>query len=149
MNEYDFIPDGYCGLYCPSCPNYMMTENNPDAPRVTETCRGCKSDVCCLSWCDHCNLKACARAKGVEFCFQCPEYPCANLDTFKNDPGYPYHSEVYDYLETVKRNGLDVWLSRMRKRWSCPDCGTAYNWWTRTCTQCGSPVNGYEKPASH
>ena len=146
MNEHGFIPEGYCGLYCPSCPHYMMTEKDPDAPRVNETCRGCKSGVCCLSWCDHCTLKACARSKGVEFCFQCTEYPCPDLDAFKNDARYPYHSEVYDYLEMIKRDGKGAWLSRMKQRWSCPECGAAYSWWTRRCPRCGKPVNGFEQP---
>jgi hypothetical protein len=146
MNEEGFVSDAYCGLYCPACPNYMNTEKNPDAPRVTETCRGCKSDVLCLSWCDHCTLKACAQTHGVDFCHECGEYPCRNLNDFKNDPRYPYHVEVYDSLGIIKSQGKDAWLAGMAKRWSCPACGTAFNWWTQTCATCGKPVKGYAKP---
>jgi hypothetical protein len=146
MGHSGFVPDAYCGLYCPACPNYMNTQANPGAPRITESCKGCKSGICCLSWCDHCNLKACAKSKNIEFCSACQEYPCKDLVGFKNDSNYPYHSEVFGYLETIKMKGKETWLTEMRKRWSCPSCGTEFNWWMQTCAQCGKAVRGYKKP---
>lgn len=137
MSINDFIPDAFCGLYCAACPNYMKTQANPDAKRVESTCKGCKSDTLCTSWCDHCNLKACAKLKAVAFCYQCKEYPCDNLQGFKNDSNYPYHDEIYEYLDMIKIKGKVSWLKEMKKRWSCSACGMSFHWWTQTCTKCG------------
>jgi len=53
----------------------------PQFRRVLESlaqdrCGGCRSGtrVCLPS----CNVMSCTSAKGVEFCFQCDEYPCTN-----------------------------------------------------------------------
>jgi ribosomal protein S27AE len=124
----------------------MKTRANPDSPRETSTCTGCKTDICCLSWCDHCTLKACAKSRSIDFCHECKEFPCQNLESFKNDPLYPYHQEVYGYLETIKNKGKQAWLAEMKTRWSCGSCGTAFDWWTQTCSHCGKSVKGYKNP---
>lgn len=36
-------------------------------------CTGCRSGRCLLS---SCGVKDCAAARGVRWCFQCPEFPC-------------------------------------------------------------------------
>ena len=36
-------------------------------------CHGCRYDICILP----CNAKDCFIEKGVDFCFQCDEYPCS------------------------------------------------------------------------
>ncbi|MCX6234609.1 MAG: DUF3795 domain-containing protein [Bacteroidetes bacterium] len=37
-------------------------------------CKGCRMDTCQLY--KACNVKSCAVARHVDFCFQCPEFPC-------------------------------------------------------------------------
>src|SRR4030065_103722 len=37
-------------------------------------CHGCRNDDCKLF--KGCLVKQCSRAKKVDFCFQCPEFPC-------------------------------------------------------------------------
>lgn len=37
-------------------------------------CKGCRNDDCKLF--KGCRVKECARDKAVDFCFQCPEFPC-------------------------------------------------------------------------
>ena len=149
-----FVPDAYCGLYCASCPAYQATQNGTleemfrDSDKSPEdaACHGCKSRAVNKGWCSICTLKACAKTKGYDFCYECAEYPCKELESFKNDPNYPYHSEVYDSLKIIKAEGKDVWLEKMKTRWSCPDCGNVLNWWDTLCPQCGIRVNGYINP---
>ena len=86
MAQNGFRYDGYCGLYCGACPQFLATQNNtlealaalrnstPEAMR----CQGCKSAVV-SGWCQICNLKQCARSKGLELCGDCAQYPCADL----------------------------------------------------------------------
>jgi hypothetical protein len=146
MEESAFIPDGYCGLYCASCASYLATKKG-EAERLPhgENCRGCKSDVV-GSWCSQCPLKACARQKGVEFCVQCKGFPCEQLESFKNDPRYPYHSEVYGSMAVFAKHGKARWLMEMKKRWSCPECGREASWWDLSCGECGRALKGYRKP---
>ncbi|OQX17548.1 MAG: hypothetical protein BWK76_10460 [Desulfobulbaceae bacterium A2] len=37
------------------------------------SCRGCRQGDCLYP---NCGVTACARERGVDFCFQCPEFPC-------------------------------------------------------------------------
>lgn len=147
MKTDAFVPDGFCGLFCASCPNYMASEKGDPKAVGASLCHGCKSDKKDPDlWCANCTLKACALEKGVSFCYECDEFPCNQLEGFKNDPNFPYHLEVYDYMQMIKTEGKDKWLKEMKKRWSCPSCGTAFDWWTTTCTKCGGKTDGYVNP---
>ena len=39
-------------------------------------CCGCRKEMCKLY--KACNVRKCAEKKGVDFCFQCKEFPCEN-----------------------------------------------------------------------
>lgn len=54
----------YCGLACCLCNEY------PD-------CAGCKSAGCQNA--DTCKNYACCRKRGLDGCWQCPDFPCMNL----------------------------------------------------------------------
>ncbi len=49
---------GVCGLLCERCPKLKRTE-----------CSGCAPNPVC-------HLPACAGDRGVEICFDCPDFPC-------------------------------------------------------------------------
>lgn len=144
--EKEFIPQAYCGLYCAACPQYRAAQMAGEGESSDNFCYGCKSSGVGPGWCSTCSLKACAREKGIEFCFQCASYPCDNLDRFKNDAHYPYHGEIYDYMRSIKDKGEAVWLKEMNSRWSCHTCGNSYGWWDQACSHCGSKTLGYKKP---
>ncbi|MCG8411048.1 MAG: DUF3795 domain-containing protein [Bacteroidales bacterium] len=39
-------------------------------------CSGCRKEVCKLF--KDCKVRLCSENKGVDFCFQCPDFPCEN-----------------------------------------------------------------------
>lgn len=45
-------------------------------------CQGCRNDDCKLF--KGCKVKECSRTKKVDFCFQCPEFPCENTGFDEN-----------------------------------------------------------------
>ena len=139
----EFQLDGYCGLYCGACPNLIAAKANPE----TAACLGCKSGHN-TGWCAICNLKACAQEKGFDFCYQCEQYPCADLEAFKSDPNYPYHQEVYGYMAVIAQEGKAAWLEQVKTRWSCPECGWEAAWWDLACNNCGKALDGYQNPNS-
>lgn len=94
----------YCGALCNQCWAYkatMMddmelrertaaqwskaygTQINPE----DINCKGCRSDLL-FSRCNFCEIRACARTKGVEDCGKCKEFVCAKVDeVLKYDAG--------------------------------------------------------------
>ena len=98
----------YCGLICPSCGIYLATrEKNPDKqhqmrieiaeqikeyygqeckPEDVGDCDGCKTEGAKL-FSTGCQIRICAREKGIENCAYCHEYPCEALKKlFTTDP---------------------------------------------------------------
>ncbi len=144
MKNLPFIADAYCGLYCGSCPQFLAARRGELSAGQAE-CRGCRSEST-AGWCAECTLKDCARKKGIEFCHLCAEYPCDSLKGFASHPDYPYHREIFGYLEAIKSRGRDAWLGEMKKRWSCAACGREASWWDLSCEKCGAALNGYKKP---
>jgi hypothetical protein len=141
-----FVPDGYCGLYCGACPRYLATKAGNAIELGMQPCQGCRSDGVGEGWCEICSYKACAKEKGLEFCYECAEYPCKDLEGFKTDSACPYHCEIYGYMDTIKEVGKEAWLAQMKERWGCPSCGREATWWDLACAGCGTELRGYEKP---
>ena len=95
----------YCGLNCHTCTIYLATrEKNEDKkfqmrveiaqqikkiygqeckPEDVTDCDGCKTENGRLfSGCKECEIRKCARQKGIENCAHCNEYACERLDRF-------------------------------------------------------------------
>jgi hypothetical protein len=79
-----FNPDTYCGIYCGACSIVMHGETGRadrfaaclgSLPKKDLACSGCKSDTV-YAGCSTCNLRHCAREKGVAHCVDCADYPC-------------------------------------------------------------------------
>jgi len=95
----------YCGLACHSCAIYLATREQDEEKRykmrvdiaqqikerygqeckpedVTD-CDGCKTEGGrLLSDCKKCEIRKCAREKGIDNCAHCNEYACEKLEKF-------------------------------------------------------------------
>ncbi|MFX1494871.1 MAG: DUF3795 domain-containing protein [Promethearchaeota archaeon] len=85
-----------CGLNCSDCPAYIATQNHDtiELEKIakkwsTDTmqfnandilCDGCFSDDRIFQWCKECDIRSCARKKGLESCAYCEVYPCELLN---------------------------------------------------------------------
>ncbi|MBU1660900.1 MAG: DUF3795 domain-containing protein, partial [Chloroflexi bacterium] len=96
----EFSYDTFCGLYCGAC-DIIQANKSGTVEILAQTwgmepeqllCRGCKSEVNAV-YCIDCGIKACAKNRKVEYCFQCDDYPCTRLVDFRNDD-YAHHSIV-------------------------------------------------------
>ncbi len=74
---------------------------------VSVKCMGCRNESCKLF--SSCKVKECAITKGVDFCFQCNEFPCS--ETGFDEHLYNRYVEInkkmkekgiVDYYETIK-----------------------------------------------
>jgi hypothetical protein len=146
----EFKRDGYCGLYCGTCPFLLATDQGTvkelaqkkDMKPEDVVCYGCKSEQP-ASHCTNCGIKQCAREKGFEFCFECNELPCSMMTGFIEDQRYPYHLGVMKNLTVIRQNGVEVWLKVQDARWRCPECHTKFAWQDEECNVCGKPVPNY------
>jgi RimJ/RimL family protein N-acetyltransferase len=72
-------------------------------------CKGCRNDNCKLF--KGCKVKECSRTKAVDFCFQCPEFPCENtgFDVNLRNRWLPINKRMKEvgverYFEEIKGN---------------------------------------------
>ena len=141
--------DSYCGLNCGACPVGIANElgdlegirkmagewgRDPDDLR----CGGCKTDLTAV-FCTDCGMRVCAMEKKLEFCSECDDFPCGKITKFRNDDA-PHHSAVFSNLAKIREMGLENWLDAEAARWSCPECGNRFGWYSKTCDQCGKEL---------
>jgi len=142
----DYRLESYCGLYCGACEVLRANKTNRIEEAATAwgmkaedlLCHGCKSEVNSI-YCRDCEIKDCARTKGVEFCFECFDYPCQYLTDLQKDED-PHHAVILDNLDKIKESGRDNWLEEQNKRWSCKACGAETGWYDSKCRNCGAEV---------
>jgi hypothetical protein len=145
-----FNPDTYCGVYCGACSICAFGKTGrADAlaaclggvPKGDLACGGCKSDSV-YAGCSICNLRRCARERGVEHCIECVKYPCTSYRRWQSvaKAMAPHARTAPESLVAIRRDGAAAWLAEQKCRWSCPDCGTPFSWYARTCAACGRPL---------
>lgn len=155
MNRCRF--DTYCGIYCGAC-EIINAQTVEDKNRVIDLfksktsnwqatldqmhCRGCKTDDSFIN-CRNCPILACAQQQNVEFCFECPEYPCAHHERFKraSDQALKHLRFNKLNLEYIRKHGVEKWLAEQDASWRCPDCGERFTWYSETCRKCGKALS--------
>ncbi len=92
-----------CGLNCGLCPMQIRGE-----------CSGCFNGSTCYQTCP---LAPCSVKHGhVQYCFQCPEYPCKRYDGIDaHDSLISHRNQKRDMLK-AKDMGIDVYLAEQRKK---------------------------------
>ncbi len=115
---------GYCGIYCAKCPIYLSSttsdyQKKAELARELSEDRGKKlspEDIHCWGcrsankncWKKRCQFRKCAGDKGIEFCYQCSEYPCPELETF-----YETHPESQHNLTRICKVGVNAFIAEM------------------------------------
>jgi len=135
-----------CGLFCPACVCFIETEEYPDKLKEKALergvavedlrCCGCRSDTLNIYCKEHCYMKPCAESRGIEFCGECPEYPCTQLKDFQSKR--PHRLELWDSQARIKEVGYEKWYIEMIEHYSCPDCSTINSAYNLACRSCNS-----------
>ena len=140
-----------CGLFCPACTVFIATTEDTERlkvlARITDLpiddirCYGCGSDKR-NPYSEHCKMMKCAATKGINFCFECDEYPCEDLKLFQ--AALPHRIELWESLERIKEAGYKKWFAEMVDFYSCHQCNTINSAYDIVCRKCGaSPGNSY------
>lgn len=138
--------DAPCGLYCGACGTVLADKNGSVEALAEEwgmqpdqlVCHGCKT-VTTAVFCRDCRFRDCVSSKGIDYCFQCDEFPCGDLLSFRNDQA-SHHSVVLQNSKRMLDIGVDRWLEEQRVRWSCPSCGASFSWYDTACKSCGAAL---------
>ena len=109
-----------CGLDCFNCPLYegIITEAYKQqvsqylkiAPEETP-CKGCRGEkgYCRFATGKQCATWHCVQDKGVNYCFECNEFPCQLLAPTLQGVQFPHNMKVYN-LCRMKLVGVEKWV---------------------------------------
>jgi len=116
-----------CGLYCSACPVFLARTDASLRQRLAEArgvtpdkvfvCAGCKpmqgrvfsAPEACPTW-------VCATGRKVEFCYECPDFPCLKLAPCADRAQeLPHNTKVYN-LVLLQKEGAEVFAGRYRDR---------------------------------
>lgn len=131
---------GYCGIYCRTCHWYTDAMRKPASQLLDvakshfevamwvdskggnskETLKGLEilSKSACTYNCkggggwDGCPVRKCCGSKGLDFCFECPEFPCESNWSEKSEHANVFTSNKIKRLQLMKEIGVEEWIRR-------------------------------------
>ena len=126
---------GPCGFYCGTCRHYLarakglLKEKN-----LKHGCQGCRLQDKKCAWVK----RDCAllRKKQIAFCYECKDFPCANLKEFDQRHRRDDKLSPIDNLLRIKKIGAEQWLKEQEDKWRCPQCGGNICIIDRECYDC-------------
>jgi len=115
-----------CGLDCFNCELYKENLTNELSTLIHEKlgvphqeipCKGCRQQDG-----KHFQLPAegcatldCIKEKGVDFCYNCGDFPCAFLAPIADGAAkYPHNMKVYN-LCRIKKVGIEKWIEESKQ----------------------------------
>lgn len=119
-----------CGVNCLACGAHL------DSKRPCPGCRAPIEEITRKS-CRNCAKKKCAFEQGLQWCFDCNQFPCAKIKSLNK-------SYMQNYCVDLIQNGFDAkqdmaaFLEAQRKRFTCKSCGGVINQHHKKCSECGS-----------
>jgi predicted RNA-binding Zn-ribbon protein involved in translation (DUF1610 family) len=151
LPEPDIRLAAACGLYCPACRIYQAQRETPEnrARIIQEAgwsaealrCDGCRSESR-FFYCETCKMIACSAEKGLDFCGECDQYPCPELQKFQ--AARPHRLELWTAQARIREVGWQQWFAEMGEHYACPACGTLNSAYDPACRACGAtPSCGY------
>ncbi len=120
-----------CGMNCNLCNRVIHPERYKAGacPGCQPRGRGCifKKGLCA-------RLRKQSK-EPIRFCFECDEFPCANLHAVDDRYQRNYNCSLIGNLRSIQGQGLPAFLREQADKY--------------TCTQCGRLVSVHEKGCSH
>jgi hypothetical protein len=109
-----------CGLDCFNCKVYSENISQGTMSRLARmfgmeedavACRGCRAEKGCRLNFSECATFKCAAEKGVEFCFECDQFPCLRMHPLADGlRWYPHNLKLYN-LCRIQKIGIDEWVA--------------------------------------
>jgi hypothetical protein len=96
-----------CGLNCGLCPRFY-TEGS-------SLCPGCGGEGFLETHCS-CSILPCCERKGIEYCFDCDEFPCKKYDRADEHDSFITHKNQFVDMEKAKQNGMEAYKSELSEK---------------------------------
>ncbi len=117
-----------CGIDCFNCAMYAARDNDELRSRIAKNmnltfedaiCDGCRNQkgMCSAhSLVEACNVYKCIEKKGLNFCFECADFPCDFLHPYADQASMrPHNTKVFN-LCLMKKMGVDAWAQKKAKK---------------------------------
>ena len=119
-----------CGLNCARCDIYAAAHGDekkrdeilewfrkeldktikPEQVR----CDGCRGSLE-AHWSPDCEMMLCARKRGIQYCFECEDFPCLLIEKFATD-GMGHHRRAVERSKRMKEIGLEAWVAEQESK---------------------------------
>ena len=127
-----------CGMNCGICSAYLAYKHEvKEKGLMLAYCKGCRPrNKQCAFLKKKCKTGLLLKGE-VEYCYECPEYPCARLKHLDHRYITNYGESFIENLDYIKANGIDAFLSKETEKWRCPECGDVISCHNNICYNCG------------
>jgi hypothetical protein len=117
-----------CGLDCFNCAIYLAGENEEirasvakrmNVPLELAVCRGCRTEGGCVTAIgavEPCHVWKCISQKGLNFCYECSDFPCDHLHPYADKAAERPHNVKVFNLNLIKKMGLESWAKDKAKK---------------------------------
>lgn len=124
-----------CGMDCSACSFYLAFVNGIPIKRgKISDCAGCRPrNKKCAYLKGQCDLLA---KNKIDFCFQCPQFPCGRLSRFDGRYRRTYGVSPIQNLEEIRDSGIEAFLRAQKKRLNCATCGGRISVHNKKCFAC-------------
>lgn len=124
-----------CGMNCGICGAYLASKNKlKDKGIEIPYCAGCRiRNKQCAFLKKRCDLLLHGK---VNFCYECPDFPCENLNHLDKRYRDRFHMSMVNNLRQIKKKGLDNFLSDQNQKWHCPKCAGMVSCHNGLCFHC-------------
>jgi hypothetical protein len=118
-----------CGMNCLLCYAHL---------RVKKPCPGCRGeDPAKPGHCRVCKIKDCAAGRGLDYCHNCPDFPCAVIKRLDKSYRQRYRVSLIEMTVRHREAGAGPYLREEVENWTCARCGGVIGLHDRVCSECG------------
>ena len=96
-----------CGLNCGLCPRYYTAGQS--------RCPGCAGEGFTDAHCG-CGMLSCCQRKGLEYCFQCEEFPCPKYEGVDQSDSFITHLNQFKDMEKAVRIGIEAYEAELNQK---------------------------------
>jgi len=120
-----------CGMNCGICKAYHREKN---------TCPGCRENhpnepvnrsKCIIKNCED------MKKNNWKYCTKCSKLPCKRMKQLDKRYTTNYNMSMLENLKFIKDKGMDAFLEKEKKKWTCPECGGIVTCHGGICLDCG------------
>jgi hypothetical protein len=128
-----------CGMNCNVCAAYLAFVHDVRGKGIRMMCCiGCRPrNRPCAFVKKSCEL---LRKNEVEYCHECPTFPCERLSALDKRYRTHYRMSEIDNLRRIRDEGIEAFLKAEEERWRCPKCGGVISCHNGLCFECDIDV---------